>query len=51
VLRIQVLIDILVELLVGTCRFRRVKIASSGDITIGSVEVEGACYGFEILYW
>jgi hypothetical protein len=48
-LGVQVLVDILVELLVGARRFRCVEIASAGNVAVGCVEVERARDGLEVL--
>jgi hypothetical protein len=44
------MVDGLVEFLVGAGGFRRVQIASAGNVAIGRVEVQRARDGVEILY-
>lgn len=47
----EIFVDVLVEFLVGSGRFSCVKIASARDIAVGSVEIESAGYGLELLDW
>lgn len=50
-LGVEVFVDVLVELLVGTRGLCGVEITAACDVTVGRVEVEGACDGFEIEDW
>jgi hypothetical protein len=50
-LRVEIFIDVLIELLVRTGRFGSIKIAASRDIAVGRIEVECARDGFEIVDW
>jgi hypothetical protein len=50
-LRVQILVDILVELLVGTGRLCSVEITSSRNAAIGRIEVERARYGVKVWDW
>jgi hypothetical protein len=47
----EVLVDVLVELLVGAGGLGRVQIASARNVAVGSVEVESAGYGLKLLDW
>jgi hypothetical protein len=51
VLGVEVLVDVLVQLLVGAGRFGRVEIASAGYVAVGRVEVEGARDDLEVVDW
>lgn len=50
-LRAQVLVNVLIELLVGTGRLGCVKIATARNVAIGRVEVESGRDGLELLDW
>ena len=50
-LGVEILVDVLVELLVGSGGFGRVEIAAACDVAVRRVEVERARYGFEIENW
>ena len=40
--------DVLVELLIRTCSFRSIAVASTDGMAIARIEVEGACHVVEI---
>ena len=40
--------DVLVELLIRTCSFRSIAVASTDDMAIGGIEVEGARHVVEV---
>lgn len=48
-LRVEVLVDALVEFLVGACGFRGVQVAATRDVAVGRVEVESARHGFKVV--
>lgn len=50
-LRIEILVNILVELLIGTGGFGRIKVTAAGDIAIRCVEIQRACDSLEIVNW
>jgi hypothetical protein len=51
VLRIEILVNILVELLIGTGGFGCIKVTAASDIAIRCVEIQRACDGLEIVNW
>ena len=50
-LGIEVLIDVLVEFLIGAGRFGSVQVAATRDVAIGCVEVQCARDSLEVENW
>lgn len=48
-LRVEVGVDVLVQLLVGAGGLGCVQVAAAGDVAVGRVEVEGAGDGLEVV--
>lgn len=46
---VEILVDVLVQLLVGPCGLCCVEIAAACDIAIGSIEVESTGDGLKVL--